>query len=98
MPSTAQYEAEFDIGFSTFEMQVDLPNLPQCGALLDTQARLAHIGRSSVHIVHRILNPVTGQTFATLHQLGVHLDKAARRPAPIADHIKASASASLAVA
>ena len=94
---TAQYETEFDIGFSTFEMQLDLSNLPLCGALLDTQARLAHIGRSSVHIVHRILNPATGQTIATLHQLGVHLNKAARRPSPIADHIKESASASMTV-
>jgi len=92
---TSQYEAERQIGFSTFEMQLDLADPPRSGTLIDTQARLAHIGRSSVHIVHQILDPVTGQTFATMHQLGVHLDKVARRPSAIADHIKESASASM---
>lgn len=92
---TPAYEDDNRIGFSTFEFQLRLADLPGLAAPLDMQGCVAHLGRSSVHIVHRIVAPGSGNTLAVLHQLGVHLDKDARRPSPIPETIKAAAQSAL---
>ena len=85
---TSQYEADNRIGYSTFEIQLELTDPPPVGTLIDIQARVAHIGRSSMHIAHRIVDAADGRVVAVLYQLGVHLDKDARRPSPITQPIK----------
>ena len=94
---TSKYIDDNHIGFSTFEFQLLMSDTPAAGTPIDVQGRLAHVGRSSVHMVHRIIHPRTGQTYAVLHQLGVQLDKNARRPSAIADHIRDAANASMAL-
>ena len=93
---TPDYEDENRIGFSTFEFQFTVNAPPRLGDIIDVEACLAHIGRSSVHVVHRIIDAPSGKTAAVLHQLGVHLDKDARRPSAIPEHIREAASAALA--
>lgn len=92
---TADYEEEHHVGFSTFEFQLEVADPPKLGASLNVEACLARIGNSSVHVVHRIVDAGSGDVSATLHQLGVHLDKVARRPSAIPTHITTAAKASL---
>ncbi|MEM7405666.1 MAG: thioesterase family protein [Pseudomonadota bacterium] len=88
---TAAYENEQRIGFSTFEFQLLIEVPPRLGDAIDGRACVARIGNSSVHIVHQLMDASTQRVVATLHQLGVHLDKDARRPsaipAPIRDAV-----------
>ncbi|MCB1740936.1 MAG: thioesterase family protein [Gammaproteobacteria bacterium] len=88
---TPEYEERNRVGFSTFEFQFKVSEQPRAGEAIDVEACVAHIGRSSVHIVHRVLAPGSRRTLAVLHQLGVHLDKDARRPSPLPEHIRAAA-------
>ena len=85
---TAKYANENRVGFSTFEFQLEVFDTPKLGTALDLQACIAKVGGSSVHMVHRVLDAMTGKQLAVLHQLGVHLDKDARRPSRIPDHIR----------
>ena len=91
----SKYIDDNRIGFSTFEFQLIMNDTPPAGTPIDVQGRVAHIGRSSVHMVHRIIDARTRETYVVLHQLGVHLDKDARRPSPIADHIREAVVASM---
>jgi acyl-CoA thioesterase FadM len=83
-------------GFSTFEFQLALggPLLP--GTPVEVKSALLHVGNSSLHMCHQIHNGRTGEHAATLHQLGVHLDMDARRPAPLPEAIRARAKERLA--
>ena len=94
---TSKYIEDNHIGFSTFEFQLLMSDTPTVGTPIDVQGRLAHVGRSSAHMVHRIIDARSGQTYATLHQLGVQLDLNARRPSAIGDHIRDAAKASMAL-
>lgn len=80
---TTAYEVEHRIGFSTFEFQLLIDAEPRLGDAIDGRACVARIGNSSVHIVHQLIDAKSGNVAATLHQLGVHLDKDARRPSAI---------------
>jgi len=56
---------------------------------------LLHVGNSSLHICHAMFNARSGEHVATLHQLGVHLDMDARRPAPLPEALREKARALL---
>ncbi|NKC14317.1 MAG: hypothetical protein GKR94_19690 [Gammaproteobacteria bacterium] len=88
----AAYEEEHRVGFSTFELQMEITDPPALGTAIDVEACVAKMGRSSVHIVHRLVDAASRQPLSTLHQLGVHLDKDARRPSAIPAFIKAAAT------
>jgi acyl-CoA thioesterase FadM len=80
-------------GFSTFEL-----GLRVSGALpLDTpylvETGIAHLGNSSLRMIHRMTNARTGAEVARLSQYGVNLDLDARRPARWPDDIRQRAEA-----
>lgn len=77
---TPAYSREQRIGLSTFEFEFRLDAAPRSGDLVTVRSCLAHIGRSSMRFVHRMVDDRTGKTLAELGQMGVHLDKDARRP------------------
>jgi acyl-CoA thioesterase FadM len=84
-------------GFSTFEFQLELevgtavrPGDPVC-----VRSALAHVGNSSMRLLHVMTNERTTERIATLEQLGVHLDMDARRPTPLPDAIRERAKAVL---
>ncbi len=81
------------IGFSTFEFQMTVSELPWVGVPLDTGSTVASVGRSSLRMVHRVVRADTGAPVAELSQFGVHLDMDARRPSAIPDEIAAAARA-----
>jgi acyl-CoA thioester hydrolase len=82
-------------GFSTFEFQLDLNGALGPGDPVRVRSGLAHVGNSSMRLVHVMMNERTGERIATLDQLGVHLDMDARRPTPLPDALRDRAKAIL---
>ena len=82
-------------GFSTFEFQLDLDGALRPGDPVRVRSGLAHVGNSSMRLVHVMTNERTGERVATLDQLGVHLDMDARRPTPLPDALRDRAKAIL---
>lgn len=70
-------------GLSTFEFQLGLAGPLVPGMTVRVKTALLHVGNSSLHLFHHLHDTRTGAEIATLHQLGVHLDMDARRPAPL---------------
>jgi acyl-CoA thioesterase FadM len=80
-------------GFSTFELVLNLSGwLPLDAPYLVTTG-IAHLGNSSLRMIHRLTDPRTGQETARLSQYGVNLDLDARRPARWPDEIREKAAA-----
>jgi len=78
-------------GFSTFELALRV-----CGELkLDepylVESAIAHLGNSSLRMLHRMTSPRSGAEIARLGQYGVNLDLDARRPARWPAEIRARA-------
>jgi acyl-CoA thioesterase FadM len=82
-------------GFSTFEFKLGYPGTLRAGDAALVRSALVHVGNSSMRIFHRMTNARTGEVVATLEQSGVHLDLAARRPAPLPDALRTRAKAML---
>jgi acyl-CoA thioester hydrolase len=82
-------------GLSTFEFQLAIAGPLRSGDVVRVQSALVHVGSSSLRIFHRMTNPRTGEQLATLEQSGVHLDREARRAAPLPDALRAAARAML---
>ena len=93
---TSSYMLEKHIGFATFAYRIriyDLPRRP--GTIMKTESALAHLGRSSLSIAHRVVNKSENSPIADVAQLGVHFDRVGRVPAPIPNEIRRSAEAFL---
>jgi acyl-CoA thioesterase FadM len=68
---------------------IELGALPrEPGAIVEFESALAHLGRSSLRIAHRVLDGRTRVALATLAQFGVHFDRQSRRPAEIPSPIR----------
>ena len=86
---TSSYMRENLIGFATMAYHIELGGLPrEPGAIVEIESALAHLGRSSLRIAHRVLDGRTRAPIATLAQFGVHFDRQARRPAEIPSHVR----------
>jgi acyl-CoA thioester hydrolase len=83
-------------GLSTFEFQLAITGALRSGDVVRVQSALAHVGNSSLRLFHRMLNARSGEPLATLEQSGVHLDREARRPAPLPETLRTKARALLA--
>lgn len=68
-------------GFSTFELVLDLSGALSLDAAYLVTTGIAHLGNSSLRMIHRLTDPRTGTEIARLSQYGVNLDLDARRPA-----------------
>ena len=75
-------------GFSTFEFRLAFPGALRAGDFVLVRSGLAHVGKTSIRILHRMTEARTGALVATLDQSGVCLDLDARRPAPLADDLR----------
>ena len=74
-------------GFSTFDIQIEMGHWPNSGDLVHIESTVAHVGSSSIRMVHRLMNSTKNTQLAELSQFGVQLDldkrKPARLPSPI---------------
>jgi len=89
---TADYIKTGRRGFSTFELALELSVAPSLSDPYVIETGLVHLGSSSLRFLHVMSNPATGQEFARLGQYGVQLDLDKRRPAPLADELRARAA------
>jgi acyl-CoA thioesterase FadM len=80
-------------GFSTFELRLRLSGALAVDEPFLVETGIAHLGNSSLRLVHRMCHAASGQEVARLGQYGVNLDLDARRPAKFPDDIRARAAA-----
>lgn len=92
---TPEYHRTAGVGFSTFEFQLQFRRELRAGDLVHCKTGLMHVGGSSLRFLHKMWNARTGELCAQLSQYGVHLDMAARRPAPLPPEIRAKGAALL---
>jgi acyl-CoA thioesterase FadM len=89
---TTEYMKMHRRGFSTFELDLRIIDAPRLGEPYLVETGIAHLGSSSIRLLHRMSDPRNGVEFARLGQFGVQLDLDARRPAPLPDEIRARAA------
>jgi acyl-CoA thioesterase FadM len=80
-------------GFSTFELALRMAAALPLDAPYLIETGIAHLGNSSLRMIHRMTDPRTGAEIARLSQYGVNLDLDARRPARWPDEIRQRAEA-----
>jgi acyl-CoA thioesterase FadM len=79
-------------GFSTFELGLQLSGVLRLDDPYLVETGIAHLGNSSLRLVHLMTDPRSGREVARLGQYGVNLDLDARRPAKWPDDIHARAA------
>jgi acyl-CoA thioesterase FadM len=89
---TCEYMKTGRRGFSTFELGLRITGAPRLGDPYLVETGIAHLGSSSIRLLHRMSDPQTGDELARLSQFGVQLDLDARRPAPLPEHIRVAAA------
>ncbi len=78
-------------GYSTFELVLRVNGVPRLGDRYLVETGIAHLGNSSVRLLHVMTDPRSGHEFARLGQFGVQLDLDMRRPAPLPPEIRTAA-------
>jgi acyl-CoA thioesterase FadM len=78
-------------GFSTFELALRISGALALDEPYLVQSGIAHLGNSSLRMIHRMEDPRSGAEVAHLGQYGVNLDLEARRPARWPDDIRTRA-------
>lgn len=79
-------------GFSTFELALRISGALGLDEPYLVLSGIAHLGNSSLRMIHRMSDPRSGAEVAYLGQYGVNLDLDARRPARWPDEIRARAA------
>jgi acyl-CoA thioesterase FadM len=80
-------------GFSTFELILRMSGALPLDAPYLVETGIAHLGSSSLRMIHRMTDPLSGNEVARLSQYGVNLDLDARRAAKWPDDIRHRAQA-----
>jgi len=80
-------------GFSTFELILHLSRSLPLDAPYLVETGIAHLGNSSMRVIHRMTDPLTGAEVAQISQYGVNLDLDARRPARWPEQVRSRAEA-----
>jgi acyl-CoA thioesterase FadM len=80
-------------GFSTFELILRVSGALGLDSSYLVETGIAHLGNSSLRMIHRMTNARTGAEVARLSQFGVNLDLDSRRPARWPDDIRRRSSA-----
>jgi len=78
-------------GFSTFELALRISGVLALDEPYLIESGIAHLGNSSLRMIHHMTDPRSGAEVARLGQYGVNLDLDARRPARWPDEIRARA-------
>ena len=87
----AEYLDKNRRGFSTFELALRISGALALDEPFLVESGIAHLGNSSLRMIHRMTDPRSGAEVARLGQYGVNLDLDARRPARWPDDIRARA-------
>jgi len=79
-------------GFSTFELILHTSGVLRLDAPYLVQTGIAHLGTSSLRMVHRMTDARTGSVVARMSQFGVNLDLDKRRPAAWPEDLRSRAA------
>lgn len=90
---SADYIARERRGFATFESRLALaPWQPGAGAELAATSGFLTVGRSSVAMIHDLVDVKGGDRIARLYMAGVHFDLDRRRATPMPDGMREKAA------
>ena len=89
---TAEYMEKERRGFSTFELALRITGELRLDEPYLIATGIAHLGNSSVRLIHSLCAARGGAEIARLGQYGVNLDLDARRPAKLPDEARARAA------
>ncbi len=90
---SADYIARERRGFATFESRLALaPWQPGAGAELAATSGFLTVGRSSVAMIHDLVDVKGGDRIARPYMAGVHFDLARRRATPMPDGMREKAA------
>ena len=78
-------------GFSTFELTLRVSGVLTLDEPYLVETGIAHLGNSSMRMIHRLSDPRSGAAVAQMGQYGVNLDLDARRPAKWPEAVRARA-------
>jgi acyl-CoA thioesterase FadM len=79
-------------GFSTFELILDVSAWLELDAPYQVNTCIAHLGSSSLRMIHTLTDARSGARIARMSQYGVNLDLDARRPARWPDMVRERAT------
>ena len=88
----SEYMEKSRRGFSTFELALRIGGALGLDDPYLVETGVAHLGNSSLRLVHVITDPRSGREIARLGQYGVNLDLDARRPARWPDEVRTRAA------
>ena len=88
----AEYMEKNRRGFSTFELALRMEGALGLDEPYLVETGIAHLGNSSLRLVHVMTDPRSGREIARLGQYGVNLDLDARRPARWPDEVRTRAA------
>jgi acyl-CoA thioester hydrolase len=88
----AEYMEKNRRGFSTFELGLRIEYALRLDEPYLVETGIAHLGNSSLRLIHRMTNARSGREVARLGQYGVNLDLDARRPAKWPDEVRTRAA------
>jgi len=88
----SEYMEKSRRGFSTFELALLIGGALKLDDPYLVETGIAHLGNSSLRLVHVMTDPRSGREIARLGQYGVNLDLDARRPARWPDEVRTRAA------
>jgi acyl-CoA thioesterase FadM len=88
----SEYMEKSRRGFSTFELALRIGGALKLDEPYLAETGIAHLGNSSLRLVHVMTDPHSGREIARLGQYGVNLDLDARRPARWPDEVRTRAA------
>ena len=88
----SEYMEKSRRGFSTFELALRIGGALGLDEPYLVETGVAHLGNSSLRLVHVMTDPRSGREIARLGQYGVNLDLDARRPARWPDEVRTRAA------
>ena len=88
----SEYMEKSRRGFSTFELALRIGGALKLDDPYLVETGIAHLGNSSLRLVHVMTDPRSGREIARLGQYGVNLDLDARRPARWPDEVRTRAA------
>ena len=88
----SEYMEKSRRGFSTFELALRIESALGLDEPYLVETGVAHLGNSSLRLVHVMTDPRSGREIARLGQYGVNLDLDARRPARWPDEVRTRAA------
>ena len=88
----SEYMEKSRRGFSTFELALRIGGALGLDDPYLVETGVAHLGNSSLRLVHIMNDPRSGREIARLGQYGVNLDLDARRPARWPDEVRTRAA------